>query len=132
MQEELRPCPFCRGRAVVVKGYLKGVVERFSVVCGVCFSATPWRFDMDEAINTWNKRANEIGLADELRILENFIACMPKTYRIRNTNSAVVHDILMRGTSTAGQTSCFEKCRELGIEPDGYTLAKAAETKEDI
>jgi len=60
----------------------------------------------------------------QLRILKNFISNMPKTYRQRNVNSVVVRDILMNGTSTAGQSSCIAKCRELGIDPDGHTLDK--------
>jgi len=54
---------------------------------------------------------------DELRILNNYIHHMPKTYRQRNDNASIVHDILLSGTSTAGRTSCITKCRELGIDP---------------
>ena len=61
---------------------------------------------------------------DELKIIENFIYNMPKTYRQRNANHVVVRDILLRQTSTAGMTSCCRKCRELGIDPYGYTLDK--------
>jgi hypothetical protein len=60
--------------------------------------------------------------ADELRILNNFINCMPKVYRQRSTNTVVVRDILMNGTSTAGKGSCIKKCIELGIDPDGRQL----------
>ena len=60
--------------------------------------------------------------ADELRILENFIDCMPNAYRKRNRNQAVVRDILLAGTSTMGSTSCYKKCLELGIDPDGYSI----------
>jgi hypothetical protein len=59
---------------------------------------------------------------DELRIVKNFINCMSKAYRMRSANYRVIGDILMQGTSTAGQTSCIAKCRELGIDPYGYTL----------
>ena len=59
---------------------------------------------------------------DELRILMNFIGCMTKAYRLRTPNWAVVRDILMNLTHTAGQTSCVAKSRELGIDPWGYDL----------
>ena len=58
----------------------------------------------------------------ELRIVKNFLDSMAKAYGARTMNCTVVHDILMRGTSTAGMTSCCEKCRELGIDPYGYNL----------
>lgn len=60
----------------------------------------------------------------ELRVLRNHISNMPKVYRQRNCNHVIVRDILMRGTSTAGMTSCVEKCRELGIDPYAYTLER--------
>ena len=60
--------------------------------------------------------------SDELRILKNFLGNMTKAYRQRNMNWVVVQDILMKGTSTAGRTSCCEKCTELGIDPWGYSL----------
>lgn len=59
---------------------------------------------------------------NELRILKNFLYCMPKIYARRNANYCIVRDILMQGTSTAGMTSCIAKCRELGIDPYGYNL----------
>lgn len=57
---------------------------------------------------------------EELRILNNFINMMPKTYRKRNINRVVVRDLLMSGTSKMGSTSCTKKCIELGIKPDEY------------
>jgi hypothetical protein len=59
---------------------------------------------------------------DELQILKNFIHMMPKTYRKRHANWVIVHDILLAGTSTAGCTSCRQKCIDLGINPDKYTI----------
>jgi hypothetical protein len=60
----------------------------------------------------------------ELRILENFIRAMPPIYRKRTRNWCVVHDILMYGTRFMGSTSCWEKCIELGIRPDEYSLVE--------
>lgn len=59
---------------------------------------------------------------NELIILKNFIDIMPKAYRKRTQNWVVVRDILLNRTSTAGQTSCIKKCRELVIDPYGYEL----------
>ena len=58
----------------------------------------------------------------ELRILENFIYNMPKVYRARNANWCIVRDILLNGTSTAGSTSCRQKCIDLGIDPYARSL----------
>lgn len=65
---------------------------------------------------------NEIKKKYEKNILKNFINCMTKAYRLRTPNQAVVRDILLNGTSTAGQTSCIRRCIELNIDPDGYEL----------
>ena len=62
----------------------------------------------------------------ELRILSNFINCMPKVYRQRNCNWAVIRDILLNGTSTAGRTSCIDKCIELQINPYGNNFESEA------
>jgi hypothetical protein len=59
---------------------------------------------------------------NEMNIIKNFLRMMPKVYRERHTNWVVVRDILLSGTSTAGRTSCIEKCLQLGIDPCGHTL----------
>lgn len=64
----------------------------------------------------------ELKAVDELRIAKNFLQMMPKAYAKRTMNCTIIHDILMAGTSTAGMTSCCEKCKELGIDPHGYGL----------
>ncbi len=70
-------------------------------------------------------------IADELKIVENFINMMPKVYRQRNANHVVVRNILMNGTSTAGMTSCCVKCMELGIDPYGYDLERIEEVDDE-
>jgi hypothetical protein len=69
-------------------------------------------------------------IADELKIVENFLYRMPKVYRKRHANHTVVRHILMAGTSTAGMTSCCIKCNELGIDPYGYNLEKVEGEKD--
>lgn len=59
---------------------------------------------------------------NEKQVLKNFICMMPKTYRQRNINWIIVRDILLANTSTSGSTSCRNKCIELGIDPDGYSI----------
>lgn len=58
----------------------------------------------------------------QLRLLENFINKMPKTYRKRNCNWVIVKDLLQQGTSKGGRTSSIEKCLCLGIDPYSYEL----------
>lgn len=70
--------------------------------------------------------------SDELRILDNFIRNMTKTYRNRHQNWVVVRDILMAGTPTAGSTSCIQKCIDIGINPDGYNLEKVKSGDMDV
>jgi hypothetical protein len=67
---------------------------------------------------------------NELNIIKNFIDCMTKRYREKTMNCRVVHDILLKRTSTAGMTSCCRKCVELGIDPYGYTLEQDSEVEE--
>lgn len=54
---ELKPCPFCGGKAVKV------VDEIFEKLCGVkCFNCDAMidaKFDFDEAVKRWNRRVTE-------------------------------------------------------------------------
>ena len=60
----------------------------------------------------------------QYRLLRNFIDHMPKTYRKKTMNWVIVRDFLQWGTSKGGSTSSIAKCRELGIDPDGYTIER--------
>jgi len=70
-------------------------------------------------------------LAKEAIIIKNFVGCMAKSYRGTTQNWKVVKDILMNGTSTAGQTSCIAKCRELRIDPYGYDFMRVEDTNNE-
>lgn len=59
---------------------------------------------------------------DIRRVLLNFVACMPKTYRRRRSNAYVVMDIIQNGTGQAGSTSCYDVCRRIGCDPDAYSF----------
>lgn len=54
----LIPCPFCGGRAVMVKGRERGHAGMYSATCGKCFVSTPWDVTESFAINRWNTRAS--------------------------------------------------------------------------
>lgn len=55
---KLKPCPFCGGEAVIVDGTQPRNIGKFSVVCGMCFCATPWEINQENAEFTWNRRAD--------------------------------------------------------------------------
>ena len=54
MNEKLKPCPFCGGKAVL-KSYR--FVNEFSVRCQSCGSTTDDFKTSEEAIAIWNKRS---------------------------------------------------------------------------
>ena len=73
----------------------------------------------------YHKRIKELEdeiLKTEFRLLKSFISHMPKTYRDRHCNWVIVQNFLQYWTSKQGRHSSIEKCRALGIDPDGYTL----------
>ncbi len=57
-----------------------------------------------------------------LGILKNIELGMPKAWRKRNRNVAIVRDFLMSHTSKGGRTSSYEMCEYLGIDGDAYTF----------
>ena len=61
MATELKPCPFCGGRACVRKN--KGIFETFNVYCmnEDCRvePITHSYYRKDEAIEAWNRRAED-------------------------------------------------------------------------
>lgn len=67
---------------------------------------------------------NESTIDMEYRLLRNFIFYMTQTYRERNRNWVIVQDFLQLGTHKGGAGSSIDKCRILGIDPDGYTLER--------
>ena len=70
MSRELKPCPFCGGKAVIVVNYSERLpTHRVKcVVCNaqmgthhVCYDGRGTRFfqNDEEAINAWNRRVTE-------------------------------------------------------------------------
>ena len=50
---ELKPCPFCGGKAEILSGYGKYTVQCGS---GGCMANISWCTNKDSAIKAWNRR----------------------------------------------------------------------------
>lgn len=139
--EKARRC-WCSGRCVVHYDENRW----YRVECEHCGDIMTFRApSYDFAIKMWNDSTSPTGSDgstkrnyeyrrtfekdNDLRILRNFLENMTKAYRKRSVNWVVVQDILMAGTTTAGSTSCIAKCRDIGIDPWGYTLEQVDEVK---
>ena len=61
--EELKPCPFCGGEAVIREWYIRGTANRkhYRVECKNCGArCTAWEYNrINKAIAAWNRRAGE-------------------------------------------------------------------------
>ena len=62
--EELRCCPFCGGEGkIIVRRGKNGWRDRYSVLCdyddGGCGSESGWYHYEQEAIEAWNRRADD-------------------------------------------------------------------------
>lgn len=59
METKLLPCPFCGGEAETQNTYAIGVWEVFCIVCGAHTGYPPGGCTEAEAIEAWNRRAND-------------------------------------------------------------------------
>ena len=60
MAEELKPCPFCGGGAVVREIPLKSKkLARYYPICYRCMTSGDNYMTYEEAVNAWNRRTNE-------------------------------------------------------------------------
>ena len=75
---------------------------------------------------------NHMTIADTLRVLQNHLDMSTRVYRKTTPNWVVVGDLILQGTSTAGCASCYEECRRIGIDPDGYELKRIAGWEHDV
>ena len=57
-EQKLKPCPFCGGEAKL-KIIPKYYGDIYWVKCEECNAETPSDFEKDEAIEAWNRRAND-------------------------------------------------------------------------
>lgn len=53
---ELKPCPFCGGKANIDCG--NGIYEVYYVFCKKCKTRHPNRLTREDAIKFWNRRAD--------------------------------------------------------------------------
>lgn len=53
--EQLKPCPFCGGEAILIK---EKIITRFYVECKKCSAMTNLFTTKEEAIEVWNRRTN--------------------------------------------------------------------------
>ncbi len=60
MQNELKPCPFCGGKANLKEKYIHGVANRknYWVVCTNCQIRIQDRNSVEKAIEQWNRRVD--------------------------------------------------------------------------
>lgn len=58
---ELKACPFCGGEATVVILTLSDREETKEpyVICKTCHAMSAWYMSREDAINAWNRRAND-------------------------------------------------------------------------
>lgn len=87
MTENLKPCPFCGGRAVMVEGKLPKNIGRYSVTCGNCFCATTWTTSKTNAEFDWNRRP-----APENKPLTNFLAITKSPEKLAEFIDCLVTD----------------------------------------
>lgn len=58
MKEELKPCPFCGGEAVLVDSGTDILIRCYCISCRNCRCNSDWLKTRKEAIGAWNRRAN--------------------------------------------------------------------------
>ena len=64
MMDELKPCPFCGGEAEIETFYPSSPMRLLGwkyayVECQVCGCRSGVKIGVDEAIETWNRRAGD-------------------------------------------------------------------------
>ena len=66
---DLKPCPFCGGKNAVVTNVLEAEPEmayygltkdNWNVVCNDCYAVGGTRRTAQEAVDAWNRRANDV------------------------------------------------------------------------
>ena len=89
---ELKPCPFCGGKAKCIEYY-----GLFHVICCDCYIAGRDRPSIDEAIEAWNIRPIEDALQAENERLKKELADLKKEYLLRSDIKKVVDSALEEG-----------------------------------
>lgn len=59
MSEELKPCPFCGGKAKLIEEKHREYPSTYIVACkGMCIRQYPYK-DKNRALEAWNRRAKD-------------------------------------------------------------------------
>ena len=56
--DELKPCPFCGCKKILVRRDYEAIIERHRAICIMC-SAQIYRGTPEGAIEAWNRRAED-------------------------------------------------------------------------
>ena len=57
---ELKPCPFCVGKAEMLISEYEGSRKEYLVVCAECDGMVErWRETEEEVVEQWNRRVND-------------------------------------------------------------------------
>lgn len=56
MNAEIKPCPFCGGKAVLNKIHITGDKTPYFVCCRDCGASSSFAAQMDMAAKVWNRR----------------------------------------------------------------------------
>lgn len=59
MSEELKPCPFCGGKAQKAPIAAEWWTTYWGVQCANCGCESPGYIDYNKAVEVWNRRAND-------------------------------------------------------------------------
>lgn len=82
MHEELKPCPFCGGKNIVVRKYTAVAGVHYYVQCdsanGGCGAEFESRISRKDAIKAWNKRVAEVGRCKECKYMKTIFPMKSK------------------------------------------------------
>ena len=59
MNDKLKECPFCGGKAKIIQDKESGIVYGYGVKCRNCGNGASWYTKKQSAIGAWNRRAEK-------------------------------------------------------------------------
>jgi Lar family restriction alleviation protein len=76
---ELKPCPFCRGKARVIKENDPDLIQ-YKIMCQNCGVSTPFIGSREQSEDTWNRR---VALeSDNTEVLEAYQGLLQKSQEL--------------------------------------------------